>query len=111
MPDVRKTLTDTGYIVIGLGVMGFQQAQVQRRALQQRVTVAGEQLSDAARDGKRRFEDLTGEVSQRVEPIREKVEHRLGEVPERVSKAMEPVHKTIHPVYERVRDLTNRAAS
>ena len=30
--DVRKSFTDAGYIAVGLGVMGFQQAQVRRRA-------------------------------------------------------------------------------
>ena len=38
--DVRKTLTDAGYIAVGLGVMGFQQAQVRappaRRTTSQR---------------------------------------------------------------------------
>ena len=31
--DVRKTVTDAGYIAIGLGVMGYQQAQIRRREL------------------------------------------------------------------------------
>ena len=29
--DLKKTLTDAGYIAIGLGVMGFQQAQTRAR--------------------------------------------------------------------------------
>ena len=29
--DVKKTATDTAYIVVGVGVLGFQQAQVRRR--------------------------------------------------------------------------------
>ena len=35
--DVRKTLTDTGYIVVGLGVMGVQQAQTRGRELRTRL--------------------------------------------------------------------------
>ena len=31
--DVRKTVTDAGYIAIGLGVMGYQQTQIRRREL------------------------------------------------------------------------------
>lgn len=31
--DVRKTVTDAGYIAIGLGVMGYQQTQTRRREL------------------------------------------------------------------------------
>ena len=37
--DVRKSFTDAGYIAIGLGVMGFQQAQVRGRQLQERVQI------------------------------------------------------------------------
>ena len=29
--DVRKTLTDAGYIAVGVGVLGFQQVQTRRR--------------------------------------------------------------------------------
>ena len=29
--NLRKTATDTAYIVVGVGVLGFQQAQVKRR--------------------------------------------------------------------------------
>ena len=31
--DVKKTVTDAGYIAIGLGVMGYQQAQTRRREI------------------------------------------------------------------------------
>jgi hypothetical protein len=43
--DVRKTLTDTGYIAIGLGVMGFQQAQARGRKLRTRLAGTGDCLS------------------------------------------------------------------
>ena len=29
--DVRKTITDAGYIAVGVGVLGFQQVQTRRR--------------------------------------------------------------------------------
>ena len=32
--NLRKTATDTAYIVVGVGVLGFQQAQVKRRDAQ-----------------------------------------------------------------------------
>ena len=34
--DVRKTLTDAGYIAVGLGVLGFQQVQIRGRELGER---------------------------------------------------------------------------
>jgi hypothetical protein len=36
--NLRKTATDTAYIVVGVGVLGFQQAQVRRREAAARAT-------------------------------------------------------------------------
>jgi hypothetical protein len=36
--NLRKTATDTAYIVVGVGVLGFQQAQVRRREAVARAT-------------------------------------------------------------------------
>ena len=47
--DVRKTFTDAGYIAVGLGVMGFQQAQIRGRELQEHVQSAGDCITNRAR--------------------------------------------------------------
>jgi hypothetical protein len=39
--NLRKTATDTAYIVVGVGVLGFQQAQVKRRDAVNRVSTIG----------------------------------------------------------------------
>ena len=49
MPNAQKTITDVGYIAVGLGVMGFQQAQI-------RVRSARERVSDAVLDAFSRLE-------------------------------------------------------
>ena len=38
MPDLTKPLKDAAYVSVGLGVLAFQKAQVQRRELRQQVT-------------------------------------------------------------------------
>jgi uncharacterized protein YjbJ (UPF0337 family) len=91
MPDVRKTITDAGYIAIGLGVMGFQQAQTRRRELQGRLESAADCFGDRVREARGRVEELAGELGDRVEPLKEQVEGRLGDLPDRVTKAVEPV--------------------
>ena len=48
--NAHKTLTDAGYIVVGLGVMGFQQAQIRARATRAHVSDAGSCLAGRARD-------------------------------------------------------------
>ncbi len=42
--DVRKTLTDAGYIAVGVGVLGFQQVQTRRREIQAKMVGAGSPL-------------------------------------------------------------------
>jgi F0F1-type ATP synthase membrane subunit b/b' len=48
--NAQKTLTDVGYIAVGLGVMGFQQAQTRARAARDRVGEVGGCVAGRARD-------------------------------------------------------------
>jgi hypothetical protein len=123
--DVRKTLTDTGYIAIGLGVMGFQQAQARGRKLRTHLAATGDCLGARTREAHEKLETgsrlartraeeqvrttvarahgLRGEVEKRFEPVVGQVQTQLVELPERVVQAMEPVAA-------RVRELTGNAA-
>jgi hypothetical protein len=123
--NVRKTLTDAGYIAIGLGVMGLQQAQIRSRELRERALKAGECVNKNTRDAQTKLQEqsrtarsrsheqvrttvaraqgLREQVGKRVEPVVGKVQAQLGEIPERVVQAMEPVAA-------RVRELAGTAA-
>ena len=130
--DVRKTVTDAGYIAIGLGVMGFQQTQTRRRdltsklgAVPARFEERGREVQGFLAEGSRqigargvaargraedqvratvsRVHELGGEVAKRVEPVVEQVQAQLGELPERVVQVIEPVAA-------RVRERTGSAA-
>jgi hypothetical protein len=123
--NAKKTLTDVGYIAIGLGVMGFQQAQVRARAGRDRVSAAGDCLAGRAREARHALDTQTqtartqaetqvrntvaragalrDELGKRVEPVVGQVQAQLGDLPERVVQAMEPVAA-------RVRELAGNAA-
>jgi len=123
--NAKKTLTDTGYIAVGLGVMGFQQAQIRARAARERVTEVGGCLAARARDARNALDNqrqtartqaqaqvrstvaragaLRDELGKRVEPVVGQVQAQLGDLPERVVQAMEPVAA-------RVRELAGNAA-
>ena len=62
MADVRNAARDAAYIAVGLGVLGFQRAQVRRRELQQQVEAqlagTGEQL-----------QKLTKQVEGHITPV------------------------------------------
>jgi hypothetical protein len=123
--NAQKSLTDAGYIAVGLGVMGFQQAQIRARAAQKRVSEVGGCVAGRARDLRNRINTQTqtarttaetqvrstvtragafrDELGKRVEPVVGQVQAQLGELPERVVQAMEPVAA-------RVRELAGNAA-
>ncbi len=127
--NAQKTITDAGYIAVGLGVMGFQQAQIRARAARERVAQVGGCLAGRARTVRSTLDAQTqsarteaeaqvrntvarasahagalrGEVEKRVEPVVGQVQAQLGELPERVVQAMEPVAA-------RVREIAGNAA-
>ncbi len=127
--DLKKTLTDAGYIAIGLGVMGFQQAQSRAREARQHAENAGSCLRRTANDTQTRVQTtvqttsrtardhaetqvrgtvtririIRGKVTDRVEPTVGRVQAQLGDLPERVVQAMEPVAA-------RVREMKGSAA-
>jgi hypothetical protein len=80
--DMRKTLTDTAYVTIGLGVLGVQQAQVRRRELQQRLAGSGGCLNDRARDGRARIESLQQTVDGLAQTVRDRIEPVVDQVVE-----------------------------
>ena len=130
--DVRKTVTDAGYIAIGLGVMGYQQTQTRRRELTAKLGAAPAKFEERGREvqgflteGSRqigargqaargraedqvratvtRVQELGEEVAKIVEPVVGQVQTQLGDLPERVVQVIEPVAA-------RVRELTGSAA-
>jgi hypothetical protein len=93
--DLRKTLTDAGYVTIGIAVLGFQQAQVRRRDLQQRLAGSGGCLDARARDGRARLESL---------------QHTAGDIAQSVRDRIEPVVDQVVEQALRVQTVISRAA-
>jgi hypothetical protein len=58
--NLRKTATDTAYIVVGVGVLGFQQAQVRRRDAIARATTI-------RRDARGTLQQQTDKIKTRTE--------------------------------------------
>ena len=116
--DIRKTLTDAGYVTIGLGVLGYQQAQVRRRELQQRFGNTGGCLNARAVDGKARLETLQQTVGEKTHGLRDRLETQARsandwaqEVGSQVKDRIEPVvGQVVDQVGERVKTVINRAA-
>lgn len=95
--DVRKLLQDAAYVTVGVGVLGFQRAQVARREArtklegqvkdaQTRLTTGLEGARSTARETRSKVETQLRDARSRVEPLAEQVQTR---VPEAVAKAVE----------------------
>ncbi len=117
--NVRKNLTDAGYIVIGLGVMGFQQAQIQGRKLKASASQAGECVQNRTRDAQSKLQEQSAKLQEQSKSAKDlaeqqvrttidttvsKAQAQLGELPEKVVQAMEPVAA-------RVRELAGSSAA
>jgi hypothetical protein len=127
--DVRKTVTDAGYIAIGLGVMGFQQVQVRAQQVQEhlgatracvagrakdaseRLTAHGVAIETKTREARDKAEEqvtitvirvqgLAGELTNRVEPLFVQVQATVADLPEKVVQAIEPMAALVR---ERIR--------
>ena len=116
--EIRKTLTDAGYVAVGLGVLGFQQAQVRRRELQQRLGSTGGCLNARAVDGKTRLDTLQQTVDELTQGLRDRIETQARtandwaqELGSQVKDRIEPVvGQVVDQVGERVKTVINRAA-
>lgn len=62
--DLRKTATDAAYITVGVGVLGYQQAQVRRRE----ITRA---LGSSVDEVRSRIEPLVGQIQCLPNQVRE----------------------------------------
>ncbi|HZJ25621.1 MAG TPA: hypothetical protein VFF40_01155 [Acidimicrobiia bacterium] len=79
--DVKKSIQDAGYIAVGAGVIGFQQAQVRRRELTSRLVAK----ADAARTR------VHGSVGAAHGQITDQVGQTRGQITDQVGQARDQV--------------------
>lgn len=82
--EITKTARDAAYVVVGLGVLGVQRAQVRRQEL-------GKRLAEPRASVEGRLDDVRGEIARRVK-----------DVDDRVEKAIDRLEATWEPLEERL---------
>jgi hypothetical protein len=99
--DIANVARDATYVVIGAGVLGFQQVQVQRRELQARLqepSTLAERVSSVRGD----LTEAAHNVDTRVEDLMDRVE----EIIERVEAVFAPFEERLPA---QARDITRKA--
>ena len=69
--EISKTARDALYVAVGLGVLGFQRAQVRRQELVK-------QLGDPRAEVESRLGEVRGKLTQRVKEVDDLVEGAIG---------------------------------
>ncbi len=77
--DLQKTARDTFYVAVGLGVIAFQKAQVQRNELRKQVETNVTGAQQAIGDSVKTVEERLEAVEQRIDSVLDDVEERLPE--------------------------------
>jgi hypothetical protein len=100
--DVVTLARDALYVGVGLGVIAFQKAQVQRRELRKNVSTGVDERV-------RLLEARLGAIEERVDAVLDGVESRLPDQVQDVSKQVRAVAKTARDTArQQVQDLVGR---
>ncbi len=75
--DIQKTVRDSLYVSIGLGVIAFQKAQVQRQELRKQFETNIGDARTTALDRARTVEERLEAVEARIDAVLDDVEQRL----------------------------------
>jgi len=77
LDDVQKAVRDSFYVTVGLGVIAFQKAQVQRQELRK-------QLEDTVSGAQQGIGDSVKTVEERLEAVEHRIDEVLDDVEEKL---------------------------
>jgi CHASE3 domain sensor protein len=96
MTWVTEALKDATYVTVGLGVLGFQRAQVRRHELTKQL--------------KPQIGELVTNVDQVIQPVRQEVEQRLDQVEDHLGGQAREVVRTARAVVRETEQQLRRVA-
>jgi len=113
--DVRQRAEGAAYTAVGVGVLGFQQAQAHGRAASARLATVGREAkgraSSLSKDARAAAESLSTEVKQRLEPVVDRLGERVEPVVADVRARVTPVLENLSGTARRTVGATGKATS
>jgi ElaB/YqjD/DUF883 family membrane-anchored ribosome-binding protein len=82
--QVTQAVKDAGYVIVGLGVIAFQRAQVRRRELAEALKANSKTIESQVTEARSQIAKVAKTVEERLDPVVSLVEERLDEVEERL---------------------------
>ena len=77
LDDIQKTVRDSFYVTVGLGVIAFQKAQVQRQELRKQVEDGVGGAQQAVAESVKTVEERLEAVEHRIDAVLDDVEQKL----------------------------------
>ncbi len=120
--EAEKTIKDGAYVVVGLGVLGFQQAQVRRRELAKRLASERDTVASQLEDTSQRVGVQLGGLGDRLaanaEARREQlsglaqtVDERFAPARRQLDRRFDAIEETLPPGARSMLDSARHAAS
>jgi uncharacterized protein YgbK (DUF1537 family) len=92
--DLTKSAREAAYVAIGLGVLGFQKAQVRRREMAAQLACAGDGIQS-------RLAELVG-TSDTLQQQFERIGQTLGDLPTDVARSLVDLDDTLESLITRL---------
>ncbi|MHB8467646.1 MAG: hypothetical protein ACYDH6_10330 [Acidimicrobiales bacterium] len=111
---VTDTLKDAAYVTIGLGVLGFQRAQVRRVELTKQLEEQVKVLESQVAEGRKAVAGIAGQLDDIVGPVRSQIETQLEAIesalPAGVAEVFKQARTVAHQTEQTVRKSFGFAA-
>ena len=108
MPDIPATLKDAAYVTVGLGVLAFQRAQVQRVELTKQAREEMTRLSGTVDERLKTVEERLGGVQEQVEKALDELGDRL---PDPAAEALKALRAAAKEAQDQIRQLVGAAVT
>ena len=105
---VTDSLKDAAYVTIGLGVLGFQKAQVRRNELTKQLEAQIKQLEAQVPEVRRTVNGIATQLDGYVAPARQQLAHQLdtveGTLPPQIQDLVKQARTVAHQTEDTLRE-------
>ena len=106
LDDIQKTVRDSFYVTVGLGVIAFQKAQVQRNELRKQLEEGVGGAHQTVADSAKTVEERLEAVEHRIDAVLDDVEEKL---PAQARLVMSQARSAAKDARKQLRLLVDRA--
>ena len=109
--DITKVVQDAAYVAIGLGIMGFQQAQVRRREMLEQIERQRSVIESPLGQVRKDFAKTVKEIDSTVDRVIKRLDASFEPVSERLPESAQAVVHQAREVRDQLRSYFSSLAA